>query len=193
MIYYESLAPSSICPERGDRRSYLSEPMKNIEIKARCRDLQKARQVAESLPAELLAEGEQSDTYFDSPEGRMKLREASFEDEASLIWYSRPNSPEPRQSEYRIARISRPEKLREFLSSHFGVKVTVEKRRAIFLYGRARIHLDELEGLGCFIEFEVPVDGSEEDARRTVDELVSFFEILPEDLVAESYSDLLSD
>lgn len=166
--------------------------MRNLEVKARSRDLQKARQVAESLPAELLAEGEQTDTYFEAPQGRMKLRESSFEEEASLIWYMREDSPEPSSSEYRISRLKKPDKLREVLVSQFGVKVTVTKHRAIFLYGRTRINLDELEGLGGFIEFEVPAEEAEEQARKTIDKLMTSFEISPEDLVAESYSDLLS-
>ena len=165
--------------------------MRNLEIKARTRDLQKARKIAESLPAELLAEGEQIDTYFDSPQGRLKLRESSFEDGAILIWYLRPDSPDPEPSEYRLSRLKRPQKLREFLTSQFGVKVVVTKRRAIFLYAGIRINLDELEDLGGFIEFEAPAENGDKETRRAVAELMSRFEIARDDLVAESYSDLL--
>ena len=164
---------------------------RNIEIKARCDDLEKARQIAMALPARLVAEGEQTDTYFNSPQGRLKLRQSSFDDIATLVWYLRQDAPGPRPSEYRIARLRKPEKIAELFSVRFGIRGAVKKHRTVFLYDGTRIHLDDVENLGRFIEFEAPVDGSPEEAGRTVGRLMEAFHIKKDDLAAASYSDLL--
>jgi len=164
---------------------------KNIELKARCEDLEQARRIALSLPAKLVAEGEQTDTYFNSPQGRLKLRESSFDDVPSLVWYLRPDAPEPRASSYRIARVRKPEKIAELLSVRFGVRGAVKKHRAVFLYDGTRIHLDDVEKLGRFIEFEAPVNDGPEEAGRIVDRLMEAFHIKKDDVVGASYSDLL--
>jgi len=169
----------------------ISEPARNIEIKARCRDIDRARRTAESLPATLNAEGEQADLYFHSPQGRLKLRSTTFDDDSQFIWYSRPDVPDARVSEVRISRIRKPDKLRELCTAHFGTIGEVRKHRTILLYDSVRIHLDTVDGLGTFIEFEAPVDGQEERARRQVQELMQQFEIQPDDLVSESYSQML--
>jgi adenylate cyclase, class 2 len=44
--------------------------------------------------------------------------------------------------------------LRAALSSALGIKVVVAKKRSLFLWNEVRIHLDEVKGLGNFIEFE---------------------------------------
>jgi len=164
---------------------------KNIEIKARCRDIEKARGVAESLQAELFAEGDQTDLYFHSPQGRLKLRTATFDENSQLIWYSRPDVPDARVSEVRIARIRKPDKLRELCVAHFGAIGEVKKHRTIFLDDSVRIHLDTVDGLGTFIEFEAPADGDEQLARKRVNELIQQFEITQDDLVSTSYSEML--
>jgi len=165
--------------------------MRNIEIKARLDDLCEARRVAQSLKAEVVGEGEQVDTYFHSPQGRMKLRVSTFEAPASLIWYMRPDEPDARISDYRLAKLKKLDKLRDYLALRFGVKGTVRKKRTILRCDGALIHLDDVEGLGQFIEFEVPVDESEQQARRTIAKLMKTFRIPPDRLVPESYSDLL--
>ncbi|HUW32089.1 MAG TPA: class IV adenylate cyclase [Planctomycetota bacterium] len=164
---------------------------KNIEIKARCDNLEKARQVALSLHAELLAEGEQTDTYFNSPQGRLKLRQSSFDDAATLVWYLRQDAPQPRPSEYRLARLKKPEKIVELFSVRFGVRGVVKKHRTVFLYDNVRIHLDDVENLGRFIELEAPVADGPAEALQVVDRLMDAFQIEKEDLVAGSYRDLL--
>jgi adenylate cyclase class IV len=57
-----------------------------------------------------------------------------------------------------------------------------------------RIHLDEVEGLGEFLEFEAPVEASgEAGARELVERLRAAFRIGAGDLVAGSYVDLVAD
>lgn len=62
--------------------------MPNIEIKARCEDLSKAREIANRLQAKPLRLIRQIDTYFNTSRGRMKLREIPGKG-AWLIPYSK--------------------------------------------------------------------------------------------------------
>jgi predicted adenylyl cyclase CyaB len=169
--------------------------MKNIEIKARIRDVASATQTADDLcgcgPAAVL---HQVDTYFSVPSGRLKMRE--FGDDGppgELIYYQRPDVPGPRASEYLIAPVSDPDELKAVLGAALGVAVIVRKTRTLYLHGHTRIHLDEVDGLGTFIEFEyvMPGSGCDEDGEREVRELMAGFGVGDADLERRSYSDLL--
>ncbi len=76
-----------------------------------------------------------------------------------------------------------------------GICVVVSKRREIFLRDNVRIHLDQVEQLGTFIEFEAVLGErlSEPTGRRQVAELRRHFGIEDDDLLAKSYADLLLD
>jgi adenylate cyclase class IV len=123
----------------------------NIEIKAVIRDWKRTRQKAEALsavPGELI---DQVDTFFACAEGRLKLRQLS-PDRGELIAYHRDDLAGIKSSQYLITRTSEPGKLREVLARALTVIGTVTKRRHLYLVGQTRIHLDEVEGLGTFLE-----------------------------------------
>ena len=69
----------------------------------------------------------------------------------------------------------------------------VEKRREIFLYHSVRIHLDDVVGLGHFIEFEAVLggDADEQASRAMLDSLTRHFAVSPADLLAHSYVDMV--
>jgi predicted adenylyl cyclase CyaB len=73
------------------------------------------------------------------------------------------------------------------------VRAKVRKRREILLLDNVRIHLDEVEGLGSFIEFEVVVGEGETEARcvARAEELLQAFGVKASDLVSGSYADLV--
>ena len=68
------------------------------------------------------------------------------------------------------------------------------KQRELFFIGRTRIHLDKVEMLGTFLELEVVLNESETSATGMViaDDLMAHFQIQPEQLISNSYFDLLS-
>src|SRR5690242_1438063 len=118
----------------------------NVEWKARARDPERQRELAEGLsgsPPELL---EQVDTFFHASHGRLKLRRFTA-DSGELIHYQRPNRAGPKQSTYAIVGTDVPGLLRDLLGQSLGVLGEVRKRRCLFLLGQTRIHLDEVEGL----------------------------------------------
>ena len=68
----------------------------NIEIKAVYKDLEKGRDIARGLCAHSIGIDHQTDTYFKTPQGRMKLRESSLSG-AYLIPYLRPDQKEAKK------------------------------------------------------------------------------------------------
>lgn len=131
----------------------------NIEIKARIRDLAATRQVVQGLCGPPQAELLQTDTYFCCRHGRLKLRE--MPDGAQLIWYQRPDAAAPRPSHYRLVAVADPQGLRAALAEACGVRCVVAKRRQLYWYRHVRVHLDEVAGLGHFLELEAVVsDGT---------------------------------
>jgi homotetrameric cytidine deaminase len=165
----------------------LASPQRNLEIKARDPDPAGSLERALALGAEDRGEITQRDTYFGRTAGRLKLREQSPGD-AELIEYRRPDDAGPRVSDYRLVPVSDPDALREALDAALGTLVVVEKRRRLLLWEGVRIHLDEVEGLGSFVELEA-TDGDPAKVERLRTEL----DILDERLIAGSYSDLLLD
>lgn len=166
----------------------------NIEIKCRVRDPEHLRTQAERLsdtPVETL---QQTDTFFRVESGRLKLRRESA-DQGVLIFYQRPDAPGPRPSHYQIARSSDPDTLLAILADVLGVLGVVRKTRLLYRTGSTRIHLDEVEGLGPFLELEVVLgpDDSTDDGLCTAESLMHQLGIDRVDLVGRAYFDLLRE
>ncbi len=161
-----------------------------LELKARLPRPSQARRWAEANAA---PQGviHQVDTYFPVSSGRLKLREVG--QEGTLIFYRRENVPLEKRSEVDLVAVDRPAALREVLAEALGVAVVVEKERAIYRWREVQIHLDEVEGLGSFLEFERSLSGVEDEAAAHAEfaELRETLGVREEDLVAGSYSDLL--
>lgn len=133
----------------------------------------------------------QRDTYFAAERGRLKLREEAGA-AARLIAYERPDRDSPRESRYRIVPVEHPEELNVALGDALGIEVVVRKERRLFLWRGVRIHLDRVEGLGDYLEFEA-VLGKDLDlaaAEERIDSLRSAFEIEEADLIAGGYAEL---
>jgi homotetrameric cytidine deaminase len=168
--------------------------MRNVEIKARDADPQGSRARALALGAEERGELEQRDTYFTPARGRLKLREQS-PGEAQLIQYRRPDSAAAVTSEYRVVPVADPEALRAALDEALGTLVVVIKRRRLLLVDGVRIHLDDVEGLGTFLELEAVAAPASDlaDEHAKVDRLREGLEIGDDSLVESGYADLLLD
>jgi adenylate cyclase class 2 len=165
---------------------------RNLEIKARYADLTAARAAACRLGARPTGVELQTDTYFLVPHGRLKLREIEGQP-AVLIWYDRPDHRAARLSAYQLVPVADAPALKAALAAALGVRGEVRKRRDIYLWHNVRIHLDEVAGLGTFVEFEA-VLGSAEDERQAPDHLTQLCQelaISSADPIAPSYAELL--
>jgi predicted adenylyl cyclase CyaB len=168
---------------------------RNIELKARLANSAHARKVAERIATSRAGIQRQRDTYFAAQRGRLKLREIDGQP-AQLIVYRRPNVPDAKASDYQLLTLDRVETaqaLGELLAAALGISVVVDKTREIFLHQNVRIHLDEVSGLGSFLEFEAVVGDGIDDraARDQLARLQREFGITAADLMSESYSDML--
>jgi predicted adenylyl cyclase CyaB len=161
-------------------------------LKARDRDPARSLQACRDLGAEDKGTLLQRDTYFDVPRGRLKLREEP-DAAAQLIAYERPDLAGHKESRYHLVEVPDPAELRDALASVVGVTVVVSKARRLFTFEGVRIHLDRVESLGDFIEFEGVAADGDDPARfaKLLDDLRAALGIHDEDLLRESYSDLL--
>ncbi len=134
----------------------------------------------------------QRDTYFDVSVGGLKLREER-PGRPHLIQFERPDEPHQRESRYRIVEVDDGCGLRSALAQSVGVSVTVTKRRHLFLWGSVRIHLDQVEQIGTFIEIEAVAPPQSDLAleHELVAELRAALGIADDRLVAEGYATLL--
>ena len=164
---------------------------RNIELKARCANLQRAAEVAVSLGASRAGELRQLDTYFHFSHGRLKLRETDGRG-AELIAYERADDPAFRGSDYYVIPVSHPPEMKAALSKKLGLRGEVRKRRELFLWHNVRIHLDDVAGLGTFIEFEAVISPADDEpvSLERLARLTEALAIRDEDRIAVSYSDL---
>ena len=179
--------------------------MRNVELKARDPDPARTLERALALGAEDRGEITQRDTYFSGARGRLKLRE--HESAGSPLWdelieythelieYSRADSTDARTSNYRRVPVADVAPLREALDAAFGTLVTVTKRRRLLIWEGVRIHLDEVEGLGSYLELEAVAEpGSDLAAEHDkVERLRYELGIQDSNLVATSYADLVRE
>jgi predicted adenylyl cyclase CyaB len=165
----------------------------NVEIKARCADLAAARERTVRLATRHLGLDRQVDTYFRTGQGRLKLRESSLSG-AQLVPYLRPDERGPKRADYRVIPVADPTGVKALLGEILGLHRVVAKEREIFLYENVRIHLDRVEALGCFVELEAVFDGrpeAEPEQRRKLAFLMEQLGVADEDLVGESYEQLV--
>jgi predicted adenylyl cyclase CyaB len=164
----------------------------NVEIKARCENPSRIRKILKEKGASFKGTDHQVDTYFNVPEGRLKLRKGTIEQ--NLIFYRRSNSKRPKASEINLLPVEHPETLYQLLDNALGTKIIVHKQREIYFIENVKFHIDEVEQLGSFVEIEaIDEDGS--IGAGTLDkqcrEYMELFETQDRQLVAQSYSDLL--
>ena len=164
----------------------------NIEIKARVRNFVDIKSRAEKLsdvPVEVIP---QEDTFFNVPQGRLKLRLLA-PDCAQLIYYTRPDQEGPKRSDYHIAHTSDPDNLKRVLELAYGIRGVVKKTRYLYLVGQTRVHLDDVQGLGQFMELEVVMREGQGDAegQAIAEDLMTSLGVERSDLIDAAYMDLL--
>jgi predicted adenylyl cyclase CyaB len=164
----------------------------NIEIKARIREFAEIQRRAESFSDAPVQVIPQEDTFFQAETGRLKLRQLA-PDRAQLIYYTRPDQEGPKRSEYHIFHTSDPANLKRVLGLAYGIRGVVRKTRYLYLVGQTRVHLDDVEGLGQFLELEVVMQEGQSDAegQAIAEELMARLGVEWSDLLEGAYMDLL--
>ncbi len=165
--------------------------MHNVELKAELRDITLARAICKSLGASFILAFQQVDTYYRIPQGRLKRRETAGEP-AEYIFYERPNRVAPKLSNFTI--FSEEQAIERFGREPLPVWTIVRKKRELWMWGAVRIHLDTVEQLGTFIEFESLVSRANSIAQGHdhMTALRKHFAMAMGELIDGSYSDLLT-
>jgi adenylate cyclase, class 2 len=102
----------------------------NVEIKARCGNQNKIRNILQKLNADFKGTDHQIDTYFNVPFGRLKLREGLTDNH--LIYYQRENRDGPKESQVTLLQNNSRSLLKSILQKALGILVSVEKTREIY-------------------------------------------------------------
>jgi predicted adenylyl cyclase CyaB len=166
----------------------------NVELKARCPDPARVRRVLADAAADFRGVDEQRDVYFHVPEGRLKLRRGTIEQ--SLIFYRRDDRADVKPSHVVLARLGAAgddalDALEAALTAALGVRVAVVKRREISFVGNVKFHVDDVPGLGAFVEIEAIGKAQDESALRAqCEDWRARLGIEAADLVAESYAEM---
>jgi adenylate cyclase class 2 len=165
----------------------------SIEIKAKVADLTRIEALLQSKDARFVGEDHQIDTYYKVDEGRLKLRQGNIEN--SLIRYHRPESLELKRSSVLLQKLPADnEALRQILLETLGLFKVVDKKRNIYFIANVKFHLDEVLGLGTFVEIEaldLEQDKTEQELATQCDYYIDFLGLDRASFVDKSYSDLI--
>ncbi len=165
----------------------------NVEIKAKCNNFSFIREYLITKAAEFKGTDTQIDTYFITPNGRLKLREGTIEN--NLIFYNRENLPSAKNSWFTLAKIIPGSNLKEVLSLALGKLIVVKKEREIYFLENVKFHLDRVEELGTFVEIEASnmyaPDKTRDELQVQCNYYKNAFSIQDSDLLTHSYSDML--
>lgn len=166
----------------------------NLEIKAKCHDPRKIKKILKSAGARYIGLDHQTDTYFNYPEGKLKLRKGNIEN--ALIFYERGDIYSPKLSKIELVHMKdKKNTILKRLSDVFGIKIIVKKDRDIYSIGNLRFHIDSVKGLdGYFVEIEATSKNREyhkDILHKQCNYYKNFLGIKDKDLIDKSYSDLL--
>jgi len=128
--------------------------VENLELKAELRDPDLGETLLMRAGALRIARVEQSDTHYRMGDGRL-LRRVSADEPVEWIHYHRPISAPIRASRFTI--YTDREARARFGLRPMPVWLIVNKQRSMWVQKSLRVHVDEVVGLGWFIEIEALV------------------------------------
>ncbi len=170
--------------------------MQNVEFKAELRDPELAVGLVRRLGASHIGVLHQVDTYFRVPDHRLKKRVAEMDghpEPVEYIRYERADRSQPKISKFSI--LSESEAHKMYGTNPMPIRVVVEKMRDLWMIDTVRFHLDEVVGLGHFIEIEALVSPRQSVAKchvRIANYRRHLMPVLGE-MIAHSYSDMLEN
>ena len=168
--------------------------IRNFEFKARVEELSSYENKLRTLNPEFIGTDNQTDTYFNVKNGRLKLREGNIEN--SLISYKREDIAGSKLSEVILYKHSPDEALKNILVQQLGVMTVVKKSRRIYFISNVKFHFDTIDNLGFFVEVEaIDCNGrfTTEELKEQCNRYLNFFGIDRESLADRSYSDMIKE
>ncbi|MDO8638598.1 MAG: class IV adenylate cyclase [Candidatus Daviesbacteria bacterium] len=166
--------------------------MQNIELKVILDNFDQTINLLQKSGAKHQGILHQIDTYYQCNTGRLKIREINNQSQ-ELIFYQRPDAILSKISQYQIIRITSKQIkiIKHLLHTILGEKVIVGKERDLWLYQNTRIHLDNVYGLGCFLELETVIKKDITEAREEHLKVIKLLDLQRLPKIDRSYSDIL--
>jgi len=164
----------------------------NFEIKARSENIEYIRNYLLQNDAKYIGVDFQKDTYFKVPTGRLKLREGNIEN--SLIFYKREDVQGIKLSQINLVKLTPNSGMDKVLLNSNGILTIVSKKREIYFIDNVKFHIDEVMGLGAFVEIEaIDETGifSKEKLQQQCEYYAEVFKIKTTDMIEGSYSDMI--
>ncbi|XP_052799396.1 uncharacterized protein LOC128231012 [Mya arenaria] len=164
----------------------------NVEIKARVADVERLKLAARELSGADPVLIRQEDIFFNVPSGRLKLRKLQ-DQKSQLIFYERSDQTGPKFSDYCISQTDEPESLQATLVRALGMKGVVQKERLLYMVGQTRVHLDNVQDLGDFMELEVVMQEGQsmEEGEQIAARLMEQLGVARDQLISGAYMDLI--
>jgi predicted adenylyl cyclase CyaB len=165
---------------------------RNIEVKIRVRELAPIRVAVLAAGARSRGVEAQIDRYYELAGGRrvkLRVRDGAT---AEMIRYDRPETSGVRASTYEVTPVRDPDAGVCMVPKDAPVSI-VRKRRELLVIDNVRIHLDDVDGLGTFLELEAVVDPAHDDdtCRRQVSALLDTLGLATIEPIRASYGELV--
>ncbi len=164
-----------------------------VELKARVDSPTEIERRLRSSGARFRTTLRQRDVYFRRVRGRLKLR-VQRPGRDQLVWYDRPDVADTKESRIVLTALPPDHGLEPVLSSALGIRVVVTKVRNVYEWKGTRVHVDDVEGLGTYLEFErtMEPDALPASAHSELRAMLAQLGIPAGALERGSYSDLLA-
>ncbi len=169
--------------------------MIEVEVKARAPE-DMAERIA-ALGARLLVVENHQDLYFNSPQRDFRLSDEALririKEEGARLTYKGPKLDQTTKSRLeRTVKIDDPKQMEQILSAlGFVLSAQVRKKRTKYSYDGVVLALDEVEGLGSFVEVEAEGKGDYEEQKRKVLSIMSKLGL--HESIRSSYLELLEE
>ncbi len=160
----------------------------NLELKIRIENPSSIKEKVHALKADYKGELNQVDVYYRYKKGLLKLRIENGSQ--TLIKYNRNEKSGSRWSDYNLISLEKND-AREYLNDILETETVVEKKRQLYLFDNTRIHLDEVKGLGTFLELETLVINGKDDAESRFSYIIQVLELNTKNEIRKSYRDLM--
>ncbi|MCK9440759.1 MAG: class IV adenylate cyclase [Methanothrix sp.] len=168
-----------------------------IEVEVKARAPEDMAEKITALGATLLAVENHHDLYFNSPHHDFKESDEALririKEEGARLTYKGPKLDQTTKSRLeRTVKIDDPQQMEQILSSlGFVLSAQVRKQRRKYSYEGVVLALDDVEGLGRFMEVEAEGEGDYEEQRYKVLSILSRLGL--HESIRSSYLELLEE
>ena len=160
----------------------------NLELKLKVDSHLKYIYLLKKANAENKGVLKQKDIYYRWKKGLLKLRIEG--DSATLIKYVRAEKGK-RWSNFDLMRLTgeNPEK---YFDDLLTVEAVVEKKRKLYFWNNTRVHLDEVKGLGKFLELETLFISTKADMEKRFTDTIAMLGLDLSKQIRKSYKNILT-